>query len=250
MFKRISLFAAAAALSASAGLAHAAYPERPITIVSPFPAGGATDTLTRVLAERMAKALDQSIIVENKAGAGTTIGAAYVAKEFNNIMDLLQLVFAFVNAPLFATFALGMFWRRATGHGAFFGLLSGTLAAAVHHGLTFPAGTDPGGFKGGYILNLLHRIFPTQIEEAVASFTYRSEMAQNFWTAIYAFSTCLVVSVAISIFTKPRPAEDLKGLVYSLTPKPDEGDIPWYKRPAALAIVVLVLTAVLNIIFY
>ena len=80
MFKRISLFAAAAALSASAGLAHAAYPERPITIVSPFPAGGATDTLTRVLAERMAKALDQSIIVENKAGAGTTIGAAYVAR--------------------------------------------------------------------------------------------------------------------------------------------------------------------------
>ncbi|MBV7487027.1 tripartite tricarboxylate transporter substrate binding protein [Bordetella sp. BOR01] len=80
MFKRISTLAAAAALSACAGLAHAAYPERPITIISPFPAGGATDVLTRILADRMSKALDQSIIVENKAGAGTTIGAAYVAR--------------------------------------------------------------------------------------------------------------------------------------------------------------------------
>ena len=63
-----------------------------------------------------------------------------MATQFNNIMDMLQLVFGFVNAPLFATFLLGMFWRRATGHGAFFGLLSGTVAAAVHHGLTVPAG--------------------------------------------------------------------------------------------------------------
>lgn len=78
--KRVSTFVAALALSACAGLAHAAYPERPITIISPFPAGGATDVLTRILADRMSKALDQSFIVENKAGAGTTIGAAYVAR--------------------------------------------------------------------------------------------------------------------------------------------------------------------------
>ena len=65
---------------------------------------------------------------------------AYLATQFNNIMDFLQLVFAFVNAPLFATFLLGMFWKRATGHGAFFGLVLGTLAAAVHHGLTLPDG--------------------------------------------------------------------------------------------------------------
>src|SRR5690242_6668573 len=63
-----------------------------------------------------------------------SVAAAYVAKGFNNIMDLLQLVFAFVNAPLFATFMLGMFWKRTTGHGAFTGLLSGTIAAALHHG--------------------------------------------------------------------------------------------------------------------
>lgn len=80
MSQRISTFAAAFMLSACAGLAHAAYPEQPITIVSPFPAGGATDVLTRILANRMSTALDEKIIVENKAGAGTTIGAAYVAR--------------------------------------------------------------------------------------------------------------------------------------------------------------------------
>ena len=73
-------------------------------------------------------------------GIGISIAAAYAAASFNNIMDLLQLVFGFVNAPLFATFLLGMFWRRTTGHGAFLGLLSGTVGAAIHHGLTVPVG--------------------------------------------------------------------------------------------------------------
>ena len=69
-------------------------------------------------------------------GLAISVGAAYVARQFNNIMDVLQLVFAFVNAPLFATFMLGMFWKRTTGHGAFCGLVGGTTAAALHHGLT------------------------------------------------------------------------------------------------------------------
>ena len=82
-----------------------------------------------------------------------SIACAYVARAFNNIMDMLQLVFGFVNAPLFATFLLGMFWRRATGHGAFYGLLAGTLAAALHHGLTLPAGAMP-GIKGGWLVRV------------------------------------------------------------------------------------------------
>jgi SSS family solute:Na+ symporter len=149
-------------------------------------------------------------------------------------MDMLQLVFAFVNAPLFATFALGMFWRRTTGHGAFAGLVSGTLAAALHHGLTLPQGAVA-GFKGGYFGVLT---------------TYPSELGQTFWTAICAFGACLVVSVVVSILTRPRPAEELRGLVYSLTPKPEEAHVEWYKRPATLAIVVLVLTIILNVIFF
>src|SRR6202040_1884632 len=79
-----------------------------------------------------------------------SIGAAYMANHFNNIMDMLQLVFAFVNAPLFATFLLGMFWKRTTGHAAFTGLLAGTAAAAIHHGLTLPAGAVA-GIKGGWL---------------------------------------------------------------------------------------------------
>ena len=167
-------------------------------------------------------------------GIALSIGAAYVAASFNNIMDLLQLVFAFVNAPLFATFALGMFWRRTTGHGAFTGLLSGICAAAIHHGLSLPEGAVV-GVKGGYFGVLFH---------------YRSELGQTFWTAIAAWTTCFVVTVLISLITKPRPEGELKGLVYSLTPKPDLGHLEWYKRPWALGVLVLGLTLLLNLVFF
>src|SRR4051812_1898279 len=162
-----------------------------------------------------------------------SIAAAYVAGSFNNIMDLLQLVFAFVNAPLFATFFLGMFWKRSTGHGAFLGLLSGTIGAALHHGLTLPAGATA-GVKGGYF-GLLH--------------TYPSELAQTFWTAIVAWSSCFVVTIIVSLVTRPRPETELEGLVYSLTPKPKDRDLPWLKRPASLALIVIVLIVGLNLIF-
>jgi SSS family solute:Na+ symporter len=167
-------------------------------------------------------------------GIALSVAAAYVAASFNNIMDLLQLVFAFVNAPLFATFALGMFWRRTTGHGAFAGLISGMLAAAIHHGLTLPRGAVA-GVKGGFL--------------GVVT-TYPSELGQTFWTAICAFATCLVVTIAVSMLTSPRPEGELRGLVYSLTPKPEEVETAWYKRPATLALVVLALTVILNIIFF
>jgi len=164
-----------------------------------------------------------------------SVAAAYVARQFNNIMDLLQLVFAFVNAPLFATFMLGMFWKRTTGHAAFGGLLAGTVAAAAHHGLTLPAGAAV-GFKGGFLGSVVH--------------TYPSEMAQNFWTAIFAWTTCFVLSVVISLVTAPRREEELKGLVYSLTPQPREDGVPLYRQPGPLAIVVLLASVVLNIIFW
>ena len=167
-------------------------------------------------------------------GIALSVAAAYVAASFNNIMDLLQLVFAFVNAPLFATFALGMFWRRTTGHGAFTGLISGTLAAALHHGLTLPRGAAV-GIKGGFL-----GVFNT----------YPSELGQTFWTAICAFATCFVVTIVVSMLTRPRAADELRGLVYSLTPKPEEAETVWYKRPATLALAVLALTVILNVIFF
>jgi SSS family solute:Na+ symporter len=163
-------------------------------------------------------------------GTLLSIGTAYLATQYNNIMDLLQLVFGFVNAPLFATFLLGMFWKRATGHGAFWGLVAGTGAAAATHGLTLAEG------KGAWIANLQE--FP-------------STMAQNFWLAIIAWTVCFCLTIVVSFVTKPRPDEEMVGLVYSLTPKAKDGSpVPWYVRPDVLAIVVGVGCVVLNIIFF
>ncbi len=167
-------------------------------------------------------------------GIVLSIAAAYVANSFNNILDLLQLVFAFVNAPLFATFALGMFWKRTTGHAAFIGLLSGTIAAAIHHGMSLAAGATP-GVKGGYF---------------GAHIIYRSELGQTFWTAIAAWVTCFVVTIIVSLMTRPRPDDELRGLVYSLTPKPSEGNVVWYERPKVIAVLVLAIALLLNIIFF
>jgi solute:Na+ symporter, SSS family len=170
------------------------------------------------------------------AGILLSMVAAYMAASFNNINDMLQLVCAFVNAPLFATFMLGMFWKRTTGHGAFFGLLCGTIAAAINHGLTLPMSSHP-GIKGGWL--------GTVVQE------YHSEMAQNFWTAIYAFVVCITVTIIISLLTKRKKSdEELKGLVYSLTEKIKETGIPWYNRPAVLAVIVLICAVALNIIFW
>ena len=161
-------------------------------------------------------------------GIALSIGTAYLAQQYNNMMDLLQLVFGFVNAPLFATFLLGMFWRRTTGHGAFWGLLSGTCAAAATHGMSVAEG------KGGWI-SPVH--------------TFPSTMAQNFWIAIFAWTSCMAVSVIISLATKPKADHELKGLVYGLTEIPHE-EVAWYQRPASLAMIVAGCLVVLNLLFW
>jgi solute:Na+ symporter, SSS family len=166
-------------------------------------------------------------------GIVLSIGAAYAVTNFNNIMDALQLVFSVVNAPLFATFLLGMFWKRTTGHGAFTGLLAGTCAALLHHGLTIPLSAVP-GIHGGWI-GVVHH--------------YPSDMAQNFWTAIFAFSVNLVVTIVVSLATKPRPEPELVGLVYSLTPKPVDAHLSWWEKPSTLAVAVLVILIALNLVF-
>ena len=162
-------------------------------------------------------------------GVGLSIATAYLASLFNNIMDLLQLVFSFVNAPLFATFLLGMFWKRTTGHGAFTGLLAGTAAAAATHGLTVAEG------KGGWI-GVVH--------------TFPSTMAQNFWMAIFAWSVCFTVTILLSLASRPKPEEELRGLVYGCTDIPGDHSEPWYRRPGPLALIVGVALAILNAIFW
>lgn len=164
-----------------------------------------------------------------------SIGCAYLASAFNNIMDMLQLVFGFVNAPLFATFLLGMFWRRATGHGAFWGLLGGTTAAAIFHGLAHTKGAEA-GIKGAWLGE---------------KFNFNSEMGQNFTMAIVAWTSCFVLTIVISLLTKrTKSDQELTGLVYSLTPKPKAEAEPWYQRPAILGVLILLATLVLNLIFW
>ena len=158
-----------------------------------------------------------------------SIGTAYIAASFNNINDFLQLVFSFVNGPLFATFLLGMFWKRTTGHGAFWGLVAGTLAAAITHGLTIAEG------KGGWI----SPIYPIS-----------SGMGQAFIVASFSWIANFFTTIAVSLVTKPKPDEELKGLVYSLTEKVYGTEKRWYLKPAPLGIILLIITVLLNIIFF
>jgi solute:Na+ symporter, SSS family len=168
-------------------------------------------------------------------GILVSIAAAYLAGLFGNIMDFLQTIFSMINAPLFAVIALGMFWKRTTGHGAFIGLLTGFLIALLHHGLTAPEGATT-LVKGGWI-TVLH--------------VYPVEMAQNFWTAIYAFSSSTIVTVVLSLSTKKiKTDNELVGLVYSLTPKLKEENVVWYRRSSTLAIFVLAIAAVLTVWFW
>ena len=158
-------------------------------------------------------------------GILASIGTAYITAGFNNLNDFLQLVFSFVNGPLFATFALGMFWKRTTGHGAFWGLLLGTLMAAIFHGLTVAEGK--GGWLGGPI------------------YTFHSGMGQAFGVATVAWVSCFIITIIVSLFTKPKDEKELTGLVYSLTPKLQSA-----RGPVVLAIVAIILGIILNLIFF
>jgi len=163
------------------------------------------------------------------AGILLSVVTAYIAKGFNNINDFLQLVFGFVNGPLFATFLLGMFWKRTTGHGAFWGLVAGTTAAALTHGLTVAEG------KGGWIAPL---------------YVIRSGMGQAFIVAGVSWLFNFFTTIIISLMTRPKKDEELKGLVYSLTEKQSYKGGKWYQRVVPVAILLLLLTILLNIIFF
>ena len=114
----------------------------------------------------------------------------------------------------------------------------GTAAAALHHGLTLPKGA-PVGIKGGWLA------------AAEPWHAYTSEMAQNFWTAIWAFCVCFAATIVISFLTRQSKTDaDLTGLVYTLTPRPREGAMPWWKTPEGLGALVMALAIVLNVIFW
>jgi SSS family solute:Na+ symporter len=161
------------------------------------------------------------------------IGTALFAKNYQNIMLYLQTLFGFFNAPLFATFILGMFWKKMTPAAGWTGLVSGTVAAVVLGVLSEDA---LGPMSTGAIPGL-------------------KGQGASFVAAGAAFVVDVLVSVIVSTMTRPKPEEKLRGLVWSLTPKADfhdegAGVLAWYQQPTKLAAVGLVLVIVLNILFW
>jgi SSS family solute:Na+ symporter len=169
------------------------------------------------------------------AGIILAMGCALIAARYNNIMAILQLVFGFVNAPLFATFLLGMFTKRSNNAGAFWGLLIGTGTAVVFHGLSWVTGNGP-GVKGAWISQV---------------FEYPKDLSQSFMVAIVAFSVTFVINAGLSLTSgRNKTDEELAGLVYSLTPKQLSGHEAWIMRPAVLGTIVMIAAIALNIIFW
>jgi SSS family solute:Na+ symporter len=165
-------------------------------------------------------------------GMMLSFAAACAAMRFDSPLDAILLVFAVVNAPLFAALLLGAFWRRATGHGAFAGLIAGAAAALLHHGLSLPRGEQP-GIQGGWITVLHH---PS------------SDLALGLGTAMLAFLVSLLVAAAVSLFTNAAQAEELNGLVFSLTARPP-AIWAWWKRPEAMAAAILLAAIAASLIF-
>lgn len=161
----------------------------------------------------------------------TAIFTAGLASSYSNVMDYLQTLFGFFNAPLFATFILGMFWKRMTPTAGWVGLVSGTLAAVV---VGIASEDALGSLSQGWI----------GIGGQGASFA----------AAGAAFVVDIVVSIVVSLATQPKPASELRGLVYSETPRedlvdPEEASHPWYQRTMPLAGVALAMVIILNVIF-
>jgi SSS family solute:Na+ symporter len=160
------------------------------------------------------------------------VGTALIASQYTNIMNYLQTLFGLFNAPLFATFILGMFWKRMTPTAGWTGLVSGTLAAVLVGVLSQDA------------------LGPMSIGAVGLA-----GQGASFAAAGAAFIVDVAVSLVVSMVTRPKPDAELRGLVYSLTPKedfhdPDEGRLAWYQKPTRLAAVAGLLVVVLNVVFW
>ena len=162
-------------------------------------------------------------------GVLVSIGTAYLVMLFLSIMDYVQALFSFFIAPLLGTVLLGMFWKRATPAAGFWGLMAGTLSSI---GLWTWVYRDPSALQ------------------YVALSQHAMAMAENMFRALWAFLICVLVTVVVSAFTRPKPESELKGLVYGCTDVPSEGDLPLVQRPIFWATIVAVVFVALNIIFW
>jgi SSS family solute:Na+ symporter len=160
-------------------------------------------------------------------GIVVAIGTALIASSYQNLMNYLQALFSIFNAPLFATFIIGMFWKRTTPAAALWGLVAGTVAALVTYV----------GYKwAGW-------------------FTFGSDLDESFWGAGAAFVVDAIVTVAVTLFTRPRPVEELQDLVWGMANKEDAAASAaihdrWWESPYLLGFGALTLAAILTIIFF
>jgi SSS family solute:Na+ symporter len=162
-------------------------------------------------------------------GLGASIGAAYLVMQFASIMDYVQALFGFFIIPLFATVILGMLWKRATPAGGFWGLLSGTASSIL--------------------LWVLVKYHPAALAILALS-SHAKPMAENLYRFIWSWLVCAVVTILISLVTKPKPDSELQGLVYGLSPLPFEPAVPFYRRPIFGAAIVAVVFICLTLIFW
>lgn len=162
-------------------------------------------------------------------GVVVSIGAAYLVMHAHGIMDYVQALFSFFIAPLLGAILLGMFWKRATAPAGFLGLLGGILTSIS--------------------LFIWVKFTPSALA-SVALSPDAKPMAENLYRALWAFLTTAVIIVVVSLFTKPKPVEELDGLVYGATQLPKDEPVPFYKNEWVWAVVVVVLFAGLNILFW
>ena len=162
-------------------------------------------------------------------GVFLSLITAYWAKSFPSIMDYMQAIFSWVNAPLFATMLLGMFVWWITPNGAFWGLIAGMCSS--------------------FFLYLAVK-FHWFAENIITMSSVQSDMAANFWRAWWAWLICVAVTVTVSLFTKKRQKEELVGLVKGLTKENLDAPVPFMKRPEFYAIISLCVFIVLNILFW
>ncbi|HEY2118675.1 MAG TPA: sodium:solute symporter family protein [Candidatus Acidoferrum sp.] len=162
-------------------------------------------------------------------GVAISIGTAYLVMDFKSIMDYVQALFSFFIAPLFGTVILGMLWKRATAAGGFWGLMAGTASSV---GLWAWVKIDPTALR------------------IVAMSPNAKDMAENMFRALWSWLVCVIVTVIVSLLTKPKTDEELKGLVYGVTDIPSEGQVPLIHRPLFWGAIVAVAFLLVNVVFW
>jgi solute:Na+ symporter, SSS family len=158
-----------------------------------------------------------------------SIGTAYLVMNFSSIIVYAQVIFVFFIVPMFGTVILGMLWKKTTPAAGFWGLLAGIL---VSFGLWLWVKLDPSALRH------------------VAFSEHAKDMAENIYRAMWSLLANVLVTVVVTLVTKPKPDHELKGLVYGMTELPSEGQFPIFKRPITWAAAVAIAFVALNILFW